>query len=523
MKKSYAVAVVASLSACGLTQKLDHHQQEVGSSQALIEQQQSVFRQQVQSHEAKVALQQVERPWVLGKPVALARELALPAILRSPVSHTLVLGPETHRLDQVAARIAQLSGLPVYVRPEALLPASDFLPRYARTASTALPDKPLHGLALRDQAISSMLDHVAASFGVYWRYQHGRIEFYRTETRHFNLRLLSQESQAQASLGLSNDQSSGFVSSSGTQLESSTQSSLEVIKKRLEAFLTVSGIVVAEPGAGNMVVVTDTPEVLDQVATYLERENRLASRRVRLLFEEITLALDDQTELAVDWDLVLSQAAFSLRSASHIGSSLEESIFGAQSHQGTTSGSLAALRALSSLGTVVRKQSTPVYTLNRRAVTHAMRTTFSYVDRVEAVAVGGNGPWSQPAVSVTQKEQTVGSMLTLLPDVQDDGLILLSVAYDNTVAQPLKSLSFGDRNSPLQVQQISIDGTGTVQQLALRPGQVWLISGFDRQTDEGQERRLGPEAPLLFGGAQKRAQQRWRTVLLVSAQLEEGD
>lgn len=512
------------LLSCGFPQKFTQHSQHIEISQDQLNAQHQDFRSRIQDATQRRARQQVNRPWVVGKAVALERDLSLPLALRSKTPHTLVLQSEHIDLPDLAQRIAQISGLAVWVKPEALLPLSDFLPRYERVAAaSALAYKPIQHLALRELPLPDLLDQVAAHYGVYWRYKNQRIEFYRTETRSFAVRVLSQEAQAQASLGLGQSQTDGFLSQSSTQFQTLALPTLDVIKKRITAFLTLSGTVSAEAGAGNLIIVTDTPDVLAQVGEYLQRENRMATRRVRILFEELTLLLDDTTDLALDWDILLQRAATSWQ-ASHLTEpfSARTSLVGRHT-QGSAAGSGAAVRALSALGTVVRRQSTPVYTLNRKPVTHALRTTFSYVDKVEAMAAQSNHPWAQPSFSISQKEQTVGSVLTLLPDVQDDGLVLLSVAYDSTVAQPLKSLSFGDRGAPLQVQQIAIDGSGTVQQIALRVGQVWLVSGFDRHIDASKSQRLGPQAPLLLGGQQARAEQRWRTVLLVSVQLEEDD
>ncbi|MEO6985129.1 MAG: hypothetical protein ABI155_07275, partial [Paralcaligenes sp.] len=120
------------------------------------------------------------------------------------------------------------------------------------------------------------------------------------------------------------------------------------------------------------------------------------------------------------------------------------------------------------------------------------------------------------------KDETVGSLLTLVPDAQDDGQILLSVAYDNTVAQPLKSVTFGDKSNPLQLQQITIDGNGTVQQLVLYPGQPMVVSGFDRVLEESEARRLNPGMPLALGGSDSASTQRLITVMVITAQVEEG-
>src|SRR5690606_36998396 len=191
-------------------------------------------------------------------------------------------------------------------------------------------------------------------------------------------------------------------------------------------------------------------------------------------------------------------------------------------NEGPFQGSDAIIKALSQVGRVVRRSSMPVLTLNRRPVTHAVRTTFSYIDKVQTTALSTSSGMALPSISVSQSEETVGSLITLVPDAQDDGQILLSVAYDNTVAQPLKTVTFGDQDNPLQLQQITIDGNGTVQQVVLQPGQPLVISGFDRSQEETEGRRLNPGIPLALGGSDRAARESLLTVMVVTAQVEEG-
>src|SRR5699024_833750 len=123
---------------------------------------------------------------------------------------------------------------------------------------------------------------------------------------------------------------------------------------------------------------------------------------------------------------------------------------------------------------------------------------------------------------LSQGDVTVVTLLTVVPDVQEDGQILLSVAYDNTVAQPLETLSVGTPQQNMQIQQIAIDGAGMVQQVLLRSGQPLLISGFERDQQDTSQRRLNPGAPLLLGGRDHYAQERFRTFVIVTVQVEEG-
>src|SRR5690606_19790790 len=243
---------------------------------------------------------------------------------------------------------------------------------------------------------------------------------------------------------------------------------------------------------------------------------------VRLVFEELVVQAHDNAEAGLNWELIFNSAKSAVMAGSSSGLAAGASSLGASAASGRFNGSEAIVKALGEIGQVVRHSRVPVLTLNRRPVTHAVRTTFSYIDKVETMSLPPATAMAMPSVSVGQREQTVGSLLTLIPDAQENGLILLSVAYDNTVAQPLRSVTFGDKGNPLQLQQITIDGNGIVQQLALQPGQPVLISGFDHMRHETSNRRLNPGMPLVLGGSDKVSSQLLTTVIIVTAQVEEG-
>lgn len=483
------------------------------------------FGSMVSSAEQRRAAQQVQRPWLMGKAQPLAREVTLPAALRSNVNTTLLFPGDEVDLPVIAQRISTATGLPVHVRPEALLPQANFMPRLQNTAMPAGLSGNVSTLRLQGgpEPLAKILDRIGARLGVLWRYHDQRIEFYRTQTRVFNIRALTLNARADASLGLSSQSSDqGFVSSSRTSLESSSLNAFDAVRARIEPFLSRAGVLVAEAGASGAIVVTDTPEVLENIGRYLDAENKTLTRRVRLVFEELTVLSNDTAEAGIDWNLVFSSARVAAGLAMGAAGAADAGALELGITRGPFQGSEAIVRALGQVGKVVRRSSVPVLTLNRRPVTHAVRTTFSYIDKVETTAMAAQVGMALPSVSVSQREETVGSMLTLVPDAQENGQILLSVAYDNTVAQPLKSVTFGDKANPLQLQQITIDGNGSIQQVALQPGQPLLISGFDRSEHESTERRLNPGVPVAFGGSSRAASQTLTTVMIVTAQVEEG-
>ncbi len=514
------------LSGCALSERLRRAADEFRRADAAVSGEHGRFVQAATDADARRAAQDIDRPWVAGRAQPLARELTLPAPLRASVRTTLLFADGTGDLRRIARRIAAVTGIPVHVRPDALLPPGFFLPRLAggagQGASASDPPEPFD-LASGPAPLPRILDRLCAHLGVRWRYERGRIEFFRTDTRVFDIQALTLDARVQASLGQGRDTSGGgFVSASGTRLSGGDQDVMKTVRARIEPFLSRAGVLVAEPGAGASVVVTDTPDVLDRIARYLERENRALTRRVRLVFEELTVALTEQAQAGIDWNLVFSGARLAAGLAMPALAGGTGGRLGVDIVQGPFAGSEAVIRALGESVRLVRRSSVPVLGLNRRPISHAVRTTFSYIDRIETTPLSGANGLAVPAVSVSQKSETVGSLITLVPDAQEDGQILLSLAYDNTVAQPLKTVTFGDDDHPLQLQQMTIEGNGTVQQLALQPGQPLVVSGFDRQVSESAERRLVPGAPALLGGGDRLDAQRLATVLIITARIEEG-
>jgi len=525
VRLALAPALCVVLASCALADRVRQITLSIGAAQEEVAEHHAQFNRAISSAQVRRAAQDVDQPWLAGPAQPLAREVTLPPAMRANVKTTMLFGGGPFDLQGLALRVEKATGIPVLVRPDALLPQEAFAPRLSagaqRVAVAAVP--PVMHAGGEPEPLARILDRIGARFGVSWRYSESRIEFYRTETRVFNVRGLTLDANAEASLGSSGKGGAeGFSSTSRTTLSAGKRSVMEVVRMRIEPFLSQAGVLVAEPGASATIVITDTPEVLARIAHYLEQENRALTRRVRLVFDEVTLAVNDAAEAGFDWNLVFSSAKVVAAAAMPDAGFTEAASVGVGLAEGPFRGSEAVVKALSKVGRVVRRSSLPVLTLNRRPVSHAVRTTFSYIDRVESTALPSGTGAAVPAVSVSQKEETVGSLLTLVPDAQEDGQILLSVAYDNTVAQPLKSVTFGNASSPLQLQQVTIDGNGTVQQVALRPGQPLVISGFDRTQHETENRRLNPGVPMAFGGSDRAASQQLTTVVVVTAQIEEG-
>jgi hypothetical protein len=413
------------------------------------------------------AARNVGLPWLAGRALPLAREAVLPPWLLVDIDTRRVFAGRAATLAGLAPRLARISGVAVRVLPDAELPAALFLPRLAGMPAAVNPDSGKPGGPPAPRAhpgggilpLPQLLDELAAQWGVYWRHRGGAIEFYRTETRVFALARPSLA--AHTDIRYESANAGGLPQSTvKTRLSDSEAQSLDDMRVRIESLLSRAGVATVQPGAEPAVVVTDIPPALARVAAFLADSNHSATRRVRLVFDEIAWSDARASAVGVDWN------------ALHRAVAGDSGLTGAE----------AVIAMLRRTGAILRHRSIPVVTLNHRPVTHVLRAVVA-------------GAWPrQPA------RAAAGSLLTLVPDIQQDGRILVSVAYDGTAAPTLAHMAPGSASGAGHV----VAGGGTVQQLALSPSRALIIAGSDQAAS--------PESASAGIGS----------LLILTASLEEG-
>ncbi len=523
-----SACLVFALTGCAIDERATTSRDATKRAAQNLEHMSDRFQQATQERQAPSSTHRVNKPWVSGQPIALAPEVSLPKPLRADVKTTLIFHQKAVSLVEVGQRIARATGIPVRVRPEALLAPHHFMPRLQDvTATVQAASAPEPMMPMGTRPLSEVLDLIATSHDVQWRYTGKAIEFFRTETQVFDIRALALDASTQMQLGKTGGSANGgFESSAQTTLSLAAQPVLDDIRQRVEPFMTRAGTISAQPGNLSSIVVTDTPGALAAIGRYLAEANRAMTRRVRLVFEEMTVTRSQAHEQGIDWSLALAADVASLQIGSATLSGVAPVLGTANASLPTMKGVTGSVlaRAVSKYADIRRHTTVPVVTLNRRPVTHAVRSTFTYVDQIQSVGAAKKDDTKPilPGIAISQKRETVGAFLTLVPDIQVDGQVLLSVAYDNTTALPLESLAFGGPEQSLQVQQLNLQGNGTLQQVALHPGRTTLIAGFEQRNDETQQGRLTPDAPRLLGGHDKLEHRKSITLIFVTAQVEDG-
>lgn len=477
----------------------------------------------LQSEAKRLAAQDVQRPYIAGNTRPLAREIAMPEVLRRSVPVVALYQRGPVDLETALRQIGEASGVLITATSDAMLPPAAFSPRIGVQAS---PVSPPVRIVVPSEAVPlwRLLDDVARQAQLSWRPVPSGAEFYRVETRVFQLAGTPQVANTSASLGRNGGQNSIFESSSKTGFETKDQNQFKGFMAAVDAMLSVGGKAQLA-NESQTLVVTDTPANLERISAFVREQNKIMSRRVRVMLEVVEVVDKDSSELGLDWDLVYGSAKRALDSVSP--ASLVSAQVGTLSlgpTKGPFAGSNLVVKALNEVGVVVNRRFFPFLTTSGRPVTQAIRTTFNYVDQVQATAqpAGSTVVTTQQAPTVTQKEETVGTFVTVVPTAKSDGSIFLSISFDLTSAQPLVPFTVGSEGAQVTVQQKTIDGTGFIQEVPIRSGQTVLVGGLESQTAQDNTRRLGSGAPILFGGSNAAKVAKSRLLLLVTAVTEEG-
>lgn len=372
----------------------------------------------------------------------------------------------------------------------------------------------------------TVLDDIAMQAGLSWRPTAGGAEFYRVETQIFHLPAIAPTMGTTASLGRSGNDSDAFETANKTSL---TLRELDLVKgmaDTVQALLTTGGNVVVSAESQSLIV-TDTPAALARVARYLEEQHRNLSRRVRVVVDAYEITNRGNDDLGLNWGAVYETINRTVRVQSPTAlAGTQAGSVGVARESGAYAGSTAVVNALSEVATVVNHRSFPFTVTSGTPYTVAIRKTFNYVDQIQLPAQVTTGQvintFAQPP-SVMQKEETVGTFLTVIPTAKADGTIYISLSIDQSSNRPLVPFTVGGgTTSGVTVQQKTIDGTGFILESPTRSGVPIVMGGIEFDTGSATERRLAAGLPLLFGGSNQSETQKTRTIIVVTAVSEEG-
>ena len=497
--------------------------------------------------------------WLSGRTVKLAQAAGLPPVFSQPVT----FDRQVASLQEFSERITRLAQVPAKVSADAVvaseralsgapaglgkanqtvnlppLPTGRGAAVAAATANTGFMASSVR-ILYRSGDLKGLLDTACARFGVSWKYTDGAIDFYFTDTRTFQVSAVPGDSSVNANVvseasntggtqssgagvagsiaggggngsGTSNGVSSNNTSTTAVNSQLSIFGSLE---SAIKAMLSPYGHVVSAPATGS-ISVTDTPDVLDRVARFMEEQNRVMSRQILVNVTVLSVTLSADDSYGINWGAVYQAlgSRFSLTSAFTSGLTSATTL-GAQviSPNSRADGTAALISALSKQGAVRRKTSASVTTLNNQPVPIQVATQQGYLASISTTNTANVGSQT----SLTPGTVTTGFNMTLLPHMLDDGTVLMQFYTNLSVLDALQTVSSGGAN-PLQIQTPQIDTRNFLQRVAMKSGETLVISGYEGAADNSTQQGVGKPSNILLGGGYDARRSREVIVILIT-------
>lgn len=507
--------------------------------------------------------------WLSGNTLRLAPQMLMPGVFREPAS----FDGTVDSLRTFADRIGRITHLPVKVAPGA-----DEAATYATQgtgagwsnggASSANPPPLPAGLlqgpsptgGRGNQATSfearpvrivyahgdlrGLLDAASARFGVSWKYTDGAIVFFYTDTRVYQVSAIPGDSKLDANV-MSGASNSGGVSSGGggagvsggsiggggggasaSPSVSSDNTSNTVMNAQLsvygglqsaiKAMLSPAGSVVPSPATGS-ITVTDTPEVLERVGTFMEQQNRVLSRQILINVTVLSVTLSADDSYGIDWHAVYQALGtrftfgnpFTGLNGGTTTNSASATVITPNSRANATT---AVISALSDQGTVRRKTSASVTTLNDQPVPVQVATQTGYLASISTTNTANVGSQT----SLTAGTVTTGFNLTLLPHILDDGTVMMQFYTNISSLTALQPFPQTPTSNGEQIQLPTVDTRNFLQRISMKSGQTLMIGGYEGVVDNGSQSGIGTPANYALGGGFNASRSREVIVILIS-------
>lgn len=378
-----------------------------------------------------------------------------------------------------------------------------------------------------DGPLTALLDRVASSVGASWRFvpDTGVVEFYRFESHTYPIHAIP--GQTTVNSAITNQSGGGSSTGGGTSTSGNNQVSMTAsfnlfasVKEAVGAMLTKDGGTFTLSPESGVLVVTDTPQVHQRVSDYVKNLNDVMGREVVAEVQVLSVLLSDDDQRGINWDAVYQTASGSLNLLTQPTSTgagrLTASVLSTASGSAARfAGSSAIIDALAKQGRVSSKTSYTLRTLNHQPAPLQVANKVSYVANSSTTNTNAG-----VTTSVDMNELTVGFTLTMIPHVlEDNKSMLMQMAVNLSQLDDLVTINAGQT----VVQAPNITSRDIVQRVSMQSGQVLVLSGFERVSNDLTSDSISPNAKAWELGGNLRAKRRRELiVILVTPTILDG-
>lgn len=515
-----------------------------------------------------IVLRRSSRPWVASVSVPMGANEKLPSVFQEPMRLTFsdTASGGKVSLRTVAERITAATGVPVRVKPDVFAdsaassrggatggaggpasPSSVASPSGAnggpvaggtvRPAPALARDTSVQAVAMRwNGSLEGYLNHVTDLTNLSWEYRDGVVVIERFRTEFFELATIDAETQYAMGLNSSEQGSTGTSGGSGSGGMSSNNASADVSEKgRASVVATlmnsiqqligpVPGSTVVRSDGSGRIAVTTTKETMAKVRDFIRAENESMLRQAQIQFDIYAIRRDEADERGIEWGLVIESISRALKMSVASPATLTSASAGALNFTVLSSspsvndlsrlagGSTAMLKLLNQFGTSTQHRPVSLLTLNRQWARKASLGSKAYVSETvpgAASTLGAGAPGLKTATVTT------GDRYLAQPYIMDNNTIVLKFGVGLSSLVQIANFTSGTGTTQQTVQTPEISNLIDQSTVALKAGQLLVITGLSRIVSSDDTRRLAEDAPLAAGGSRTLVRQREDFVIFV--------
>lgn len=446
---------------------------------------------------------------------APARKVSLPDIAQW-ITQTIGLSVDTSEIQNNASSEEQgqengssanqnkMTGHP----PMMLPPPSPFL--NASLSNTM----PMMSLAY-EGPLSGLLDIAANKMGIWWKFDDGKVHFYRSVTRTIYIPSIGRKykssnsiTSASSSSGSSTTGSASAGDSGSGGFTSTSDYAVDIWADLEKTGKAVAGMsagrsaqVIANASTGS-ITVTGSPVQVRNVEEWVRGLSDNLSQQVAITVTVYSITRHNEDNYQWDPTVIFKKLSstygftMSGPQAPAIISGKEPFNLSANVLNSTTatsqwSGSQVAFKALSTLGDVSETINQSVVTLNGQPVPMQVASQITYLaQRATTIA-----PNVGATTALTPGTITTGFTAMFLPRIVN-GKVLLNM---NLVKSKLDGMEFaGDNTASIQTPKIS--SSRFEHSVSLSPGDALMLSGLEKDNGETNRSGVGSANNQLLGG-----------------------
>ncbi len=459
-----------------------------------------------------------EGVWLGDKSMVAEHKNNLPAEYETDTGVTILLS-EHVTLQVLANNINSITKIPVKIDSQV---ASEKLKKTMNIAYTG--------------KLSGLLSQVATDLDLLWYYDKSAIVFYETETKTFTLYALGTDVSYQSSVQTDNG-NQVYLESTLKEWDEVEKTISSIIGKSENANFTVSRSL-------GTITVTAPPSVLNRVEEYIARQNKRLSQLVTIDVKVLQVSISNDSAFGLNLAAainsasglnivanpknnlattdassmniaVLSNTVSALTGATHLenGSSVSGAYTSDQIKNGSLSGlagSNALIEALAKQGKVSLVTNVGVTTRNNRVAPVNNTKTTGYIKRFES-----RNFTTVESSTVDQDDLETGFSMQLLPNILENGKILLLFRMSVRELLKMSTQTIGE----VTLQLPEVEERSFMQEVIMESGQMLVVSGFEKQTNNDTRYGLGDPDFMLLSGSRETAAQRDVLVVILTPQV----